>query len=65
MDADSTTTVRDSHDTHDLRPSGEATIQQAADRMIKGRIRRRFVTRDEKIVGVITSLDMLRVVRDL
>ena len=40
-------------------------IQDVADYMIRGRIHRQFVTRDKLVVGVITAMDLLRVVRDL
>ena len=39
------------------------TIQQAADIMVKGHIHRLFVTEDKKIVGVVSALDMLKVIR--
>jgi len=41
-----------------------ATIQEAADTMVKGHIHRLFVTRDNKISGVVTALDMLEVIRN-
>jgi CBS domain-containing protein len=40
-------------------------IQDVADYMIRGRIHRQFVTRDRKVVGVISAMDLLKVVRDL
>lgn len=40
-------------------------IQDVADYMIRGRIHRQFVTRDKKVVGVISAMDLLKVVRDL
>ena len=43
----------------------DTKIQQVADSMIKGRIHRVFVTRDGKLAGIITTLDMLKVIRDL
>jgi CBS domain-containing protein len=43
----------------------DATVQQVADTMIRGHIHRVFVTRDKKIVGIVTALDMLKIVRDL
>jgi CBS domain-containing protein len=36
-----------------------------ADAMIRGRIHRVFVTRDEKLVGIITTMDMLKIIRDM
>jgi predicted transcriptional regulator len=38
-----------------------ASIEEAADTMIKGRIHRLFITGDEGLVGVVTALDMLKV----
>jgi len=43
----------------------DTTIQQVADAMVKGLIHRVFVTRDEKLTGIITAYDMLKIVRDL
>jgi CBS domain-containing protein len=42
----------------------DASVQEVADAMIRGCIHRVFVTRDDKVVGVISALDMLKVVRD-
>ncbi len=43
----------------------EATpISDVAAKMIESKVHRLFVTRDEKVVGIITTLDMLRLVRD-
>jgi CBS domain-containing protein len=40
-------------------------IQEVANMMITGRIHRVLVTRDDKMVGIISSLDLLPLVRDL
>lgn len=40
-------------------------IQDVADHMIRGKIHRQFVTREHEVVGVVTSMDLLTVVRDL
>lgn len=40
-------------------------IQTVADYMLRGRIHRQFVTRGDQVVGVITAMDLLRVIRDL
>jgi predicted transcriptional regulator len=40
-----------------------ASIQEAADTMIKGHIHRLFVTHDKRIAGIVTALDMLQVLR--
>ena len=43
----------------------DTPVQQVADMMIKNRIHRVFVTRDEKVVGIISTPDMLKVIRDM
>ena len=43
----------------------DTSVQQVADMMIKNRIHRVFVTRDEKVVGIISTPDMLKVIRDM
>ncbi len=42
----------------------DTKVKQVADTMIRGRIHRVFVTREQKLVGVITTVDMLSVIRD-
>ena len=42
----------------------DTKVKQVADTMIRGRIHRVFVTRKNKLVGVITTVDMLRAIRD-
>ena len=42
----------------------DMNVKQVADTMIRGRIHRVFVTRKEKLTGVITTVDMLKVIRD-
>ncbi|MCG2777713.1 MAG: CBS domain-containing protein [Desulfobacterales bacterium] len=39
-------------------------VKQVADTMIRGRIHRVFVTREGKLTGVITTVDMLEVIRN-
>jgi CBS domain-containing protein len=43
----------------------DTSIQQVADAMIRGCIHRVFVTRDNKLVGIISSSDMLKIIRGL
>ena len=45
--------------------SEDTPVQKVADMMIKNRIHRIFVTRDEKVVGIISTPDMLKVIRDI
>jgi len=40
-------------------------IKDVAGTMLKGNIHRVFVTRGKKLVGIVTSLDMLKVIRDI
>jgi CBS domain-containing protein len=41
------------------------SIQEIADTMIGGRVHRLLVTREGKIIGIVTTMDLLRVIRDL
>ncbi len=43
----------------------DTTLKEVADIMIKNLIHRIFVTREEKIVGIISASDMLKVIRDM
>jgi CBS domain-containing protein len=58
-------TVRDIMTPTIFRVDENATVQQVADTMIRGRIHRVFVTQEEKVVGIISAADMLRVIRDI
>ena len=40
-------------------------VQEVADMMIKNRIHRVFVTRNEKVIGIISTPDMPKVIRDM
>ena len=43
----------------------DAPIAEVAAKMIESRVHRLFVTRGERMVGIVTALDMLQVVRAL
>lgn len=60
-----TATVRDimTPEVYDVNP--HTSVQQVADVMLRSNIRRLFVTRDGHVEGIITSTDMLKVVREL
>jgi CBS domain-containing protein len=45
--------------------SEDTRVQEVAETMLKGRIHRVFVTRDSKLIGIVTALDMLQVIRDI
>jgi CBS domain-containing protein len=43
----------------------QASVQEVANAMIRGRIHRVLVTRGGRIVGIISSMDLLPIVRDM
>ena len=44
--------------------SEDASITELAETMLRGRIHRLVVTRDEELTGIVTTMDMLKVIRD-
>ena len=48
-----------------IQVPGDTPVQEVARTMIENRVHRLFVTEDDRVVGVITALDMMKVVRDL
>ena len=59
------TTVGDIMTPTVFKVTEETTVQKVADTMIKNRIHRIFVTREGKMVGIISATDMLKVIRDM
>jgi len=47
-----------------ISASEDTSVQEVADTMLRGRIHRVFVTRDGRLTGIVTALDMLKVIRD-
>jgi predicted transcriptional regulator len=43
----------------------DTSVQEVAEIMLKGRIHRVFVTLDGKLSGIVTALDMLKIIRGL
>ena len=43
----------------------DASVKDVADAMIRGRIHRVLVTQENRLVGIITSLDLLEIIRDM
>lgn len=41
------------------------SIKEVAETMLRGNIHRVFVTRDNKLIGIVTTLDMMRVIRGI
>lgn len=64
LDAESLTSVRDIMTPRTFNVSEDTKIHNVADAMIRGNIHRVLVTRDDTLVGIITTMDMLRVIRD-
>lgn len=60
VEAESKTRVRDIMTPMIFEVRENASIEQVADIMVKGRIHRLFVTGDKGLVGVVTSLDMVK-----
>jgi len=59
------TTVREIMTRNNYTVSEETTAQEIADSMLRNRVHRMFVTRGEKVVGIVSAVDMLKVVRDM
>jgi len=62
---DPPTTVADIMNSRILAVGENDTVQQVADTMLKNRVHRVFVTRHDKLVGIISTADMLKVIRDI
>jgi CBS domain-containing protein len=45
--------------------SKHTSVQQVAEVMLRGRIHRVFVTQGDEVLGIVTALDMLRVIKDI
>jgi CBS domain-containing protein len=65
VDTESLVTVREIMTSMTFNVNEDATLQQVADAMLGGGIHRVFVTRDKVLVGIITTMDILGVIRDL
>jgi CBS domain-containing protein len=64
IEAESLVTVRDIMTPMTFNVTEGTSLKRVADSMIRGRIHRVFVTKKEVLVGIITSMDMLKVIRD-
>ncbi|MBN2419800.1 MAG: CBS domain-containing protein [Deltaproteobacteria bacterium] len=65
IDAPSLVTVRDIMTPVTFNVTEYTRIQDVADAMLRGKIHRVFVTRNESLIGIITTMDLLSAVRDL
>jgi len=64
LDAESLVSVRDIMTPRIFNVSEETKVRDIADVMIRGNIHRVLVTRNDTLVGIITTMDMLRIIRD-
>ncbi|HHJ15766.1 MAG TPA: CBS domain-containing protein [Gammaproteobacteria bacterium] len=65
LEEESSATVQDIMTPMIFEISEDAGVGEAADTMVKGHIHRLFVTREGRIVGIVTALDILASLRDL
>ncbi len=65
IETESFTTVRDIMTPVIFQVSEDTPLQQVAGMMIKNYIHRVIVLRDEKVVGIISTPDMLKLIRDM
>lgn len=65
IDSESLVTVRDIMTPVTFNVNEFTKIQDIADAMLRGRIHRVFVTRNDVLVGIITTMDMLDAIRSL
>jgi predicted transcriptional regulator len=65
VETESTVTVRDIMTPLVFAVDESTNVQEVAEMMITGRIHRVFVKSNGKMIGIITSMDLLPLVRDL
>ena len=64
FDGGSEVTVRDIMTPMIFQVEEDMPVQEVADKMIRGRIHRVFVTHEDKVIGIITALGLLDVLRN-
>ena len=62
VESESIITVKDIMTPVVFEVSPDTSIHKAAEMMLKGRIHRVLVTRDKKLAGIVTTMDMLKVI---
>ena len=65
VDAESLVIVREIMTNKTYTVSENTSIKRVAEAMIRGGIHRVFVTKEDTLTGIITTMDILKVVRDL
>jgi predicted transcriptional regulator len=62
VESESAVTVEDIMTPMIFEVEQDTNVEEAARMMLKGHIHRVFVTRDKKVVGIVTTMDMLKVI---
>ena len=62
VESESMVTVKDIMTPMVFELSEDTTVQKAAETMLKGHIHRVLVTHNKKLVGIVTTMDMLKIV---
>ncbi len=65
LQASSSRTVRDVMTPVMFQIAEDSSVEEAADMMVRGRIHRVLVTDGERVTGIVSALDLVRVLRDL
>jgi predicted transcriptional regulator len=62
VESESAVTVEDIMTPMIFEVEEDTSVEEAARMMLKGHIHRVFVTRNKKVVGIVTTMDMLKVI---
>ena len=62
IESESMITVKDIMTPMIFEMSEDTPVQKAAETMLKGHIHRVLITRDKKLTGIVTTMDMLKVI---
>ena len=65
LESDTQVTVKDLMTDIVFTVEEDATVQDAADLMIRGNIHRLLVTRAKQVVGIVAALDLVKLIRDM
>ncbi len=65
VESEPSTTVRDIMTTTIFKVNEDTQVQAVAEMMIRNHIHRVVVIRDEKVAGIISTPDMLKIIRDM
>lgn len=62
IESESLITVKDIMTPMVFEMSEDTPVQKAAETMLKGHIHRVLITREKKLIGIVTTMDMLKVI---